>query len=72
MTVRELIAKLQDMPPESQVVSRESDGGLFTVEPEDVTVEMKAFYPTGRNGGWGYWETPWDGSEPKMVVVIAP
>lgn len=71
MTVRELIAKLQDMPPESQVVSREGDGGLFTVEPEDVTVEMKAFYPVG-SGKYGYWERSWDGSEPKMVVVIAP
>ena len=71
MTVRELIVKLQDMPPETQVVAREMDGGFFTVGPEDLAVDTLAFYPVG-SGKYGYWERSWDGRKGQMVVVIAP
>lgn len=71
MRVRELIAKLQDMPPESVVVAREMDGGYFEVDADDVDVTPLAFYPVG-TGKYGYWERPWDGRKGQLVVRIAP
>lgn len=71
MTVRELIEKLKDMPPESKVVAREMDGGYFEVTPDDVEIQTRAFYSIG-TGKYGYWQRPWDGQPGQMVVVIAP
>lgn len=74
MTVRELIEKLKDMPPESVVVSREVDGGFFEVKVDDVETATLAYYGVGRGPifNYGYWERPWDGRKGQMVVVIAP
>lgn len=41
MTVHELIAKLQDMPPESQIVAREMDGGFFPVDADAAIYEAE-------------------------------
>lgn len=74
MTVRELIERLKDMPPESKIVAREIDGGFFEVKPQDLYVQKRAYFPIG-TGKYGYWEMA-DGSEGQgpstMVVVVAP
>lgn len=74
MTVRELIAKLQDMPPESKVLARESDGGLFEVRADDIEIDHLVYYGVGRGPifNYGYWQRSWDGRTPRMVVVIRP
>jgi hypothetical protein len=74
VTVRELIEKLKDMPPEAVVLAREGDGGLFEVKSDDVETATKAFYGVGRGPvfNYGYWERPWDGRKGQMVVVISP
>lgn len=73
MTVRELIAKLQDMPPEAKVLAREGDGGYFEVQARDVRVQTRTFYPAARGpGGYGYWHMADPSDRGQMVVVIAP
>lgn len=64
MTVRELIAKLQDMPPESQVLAPRHDGvgGEEWVNVGDVTM-MRAHYVQR----WGVWVVTPDG---RVTVTI--
>lgn len=64
MTVRELIEKLKDMPPESQVLAPRYDGvGGEEWQGVDDVAMMKAHY----DQRWGVWSVAPDG---RITVTI--
>lgn len=64
MTVREMIERLKDMPPESIVLARDADGEFNDFYPEDVIVDYMRYVE-----GWGEWHRASNG---QMAVVISP